>query len=50
MMWMSQGLVIGIDLGATNVRVALGDLEHGIVRMIKERTVSSGTSETLLTN
>jgi len=48
MMWMSQGLVIGIDLGATNVRVALGDLEHGIVRMIKERTASSGTSETLL--
>ena len=48
MMRMSQGLVIGIDLGATNVRVALGDLEHGIVRMIKGRTVSSGTSESLL--
>ncbi|HDJ67244.1 MAG TPA: ROK family protein [Nitrososphaeria archaeon] len=45
---MSQGLVIGIDLGATNVRAAIGSLERGIISVIKERTASSGTSETLL--
>ena len=45
---MSEGLVIGIDLGATNLRAALGDLEHGIVKVVKERTTSSGSSEDLL--
>jgi len=45
---MSKGFVIGIDLGATNLRAALGDSEHGIVRVVKERTVSEGTSEDLL--
>lgn len=45
---MSEGLVVGIDLGATNLRAALGDLEHGIVRVVKERTTSSGSSEDLL--
>ena len=45
---MSEGLVVGIDLGATNLRAALGDLEHGIVRVIKERTTSSRSSEDLL--
>ena len=45
---MSKGLVVGIDLGATNLRAALGDLEHGIVRVVKERTISSGSSEDLL--
>lgn len=45
---MSRDFIIGVDLGATNVRAALGNLEHGIVRVIKERTVSSGTSEHLL--
>jgi len=45
---MSEGLVVGIDLGATNLRAALGDLEHGIVRVVKERTISSGSSEDLL--
>ena len=45
---MSKGFVVGIDLGATNLRAALGDSEHGIVRVVKERMVSEGTSEDLL--
>jgi len=45
---MRKGLVIGIDLGATNLRAALGDSEHGIIRVVKERTISEGTSEDLL--
>jgi glucokinase len=33
------GLVVGVDLGATNIRVALGSVESGILRKVEERTV-----------
>gem|GEM_PF-3295359 len=34
-------LVIGVDLGATNIRAALGNIESGILRRVEEKTVRS---------
>ena len=45
---MSSRLVVGIDLGATNVRAALGSLQHGILRKIEEKTVKDEQPEKLI--
>ncbi|MEN2974317.1 MAG: ROK family protein [Candidatus Caldarchaeales archaeon] len=39
---------IGIDIGATKVRVGIGDLHHGIVKKIEEKTRGE-SSETFVT-
>ncbi|HDD42285.1 MAG TPA: ROK family protein [Nitrososphaeria archaeon] len=36
---MAESLVVGIDLGATNIRAALGSLSSGIIRKLRRRTV-----------
>ncbi|MCD6420839.1 MAG: ROK family protein [Thaumarchaeota archaeon] len=36
---MAGELVIGIDLGATNVRAAIGSLGSGIIKKVKRRTI-----------
>jgi len=45
---MSSGLVVGIDLGATNVRVALGSLGRGILKRVEEKTVRDKRAEKLI--
>ena len=39
---MAGELVIGIDLGATNVRAAIGSLDSGIIKKVKRRTIREG--------
>lgn len=45
---MSSKLVVGIDLGATNVRAALGSLDQGIIKSIGERTIQEPSAEKLI--
>lgn len=45
---MSFSPVVGIDLGATNVRVALGSLDQGIIRSASERTTQEPSTEKLI--
>jgi glucokinase len=42
------GLVVGVDLGATNIRAALGGVESGILRRVEERTVQSESSDDVI--
>jgi len=43
-----SGLVVGVDLGATNIRAALGSVESGILRRVEERTVQSESSDDVI--
>jgi len=45
---MSPDLVIGIDIGATNIRAALGSLDRGIIKKIAEHTVRTGDPEKVI--
>ena len=45
---MSGRLVAGIDLGATNVRVAIGDLASGIIRKIRRKTIQDEVGDALI--
>lgn len=45
---MSSRPVVGIDLGATNVRVALGSLDRVIIRSAHERTTREPSAEKLI--
>ncbi len=45
---MRSGLVVGIDSGATNVRVALGSLGRGILKKVEEKTVRDERAEKLI--
>jgi len=42
------GLVIGVDLGATNIRAALGSIESGILRRVEEKTVQSESPDDVI--
>jgi glucokinase len=43
-----SGLVVGVDLGATNIRAALGSVESGILRRVEERTVQSESPDDVI--
>jgi len=45
---MLSDLVIGVDIGATNLRVALGSLDLGIVRKVMERTPKTENPEKVI--
>jgi len=45
---MSSDLAIGVDLGATNVKVGLGSFERGILKKIEEKTVRGEGAERLI--
>ena len=45
---MAESLVVGVDLGATNIRVALGSLSLGIIKKLRRRTVGEKAEEAVI--
>lgn len=45
---MNTDLVIGVDIGATNIRAALGSSDKGIIRKITERTIRTDDPEKVI--
>ena len=45
---MSTALVVGVDVGATHVRAALGSLESGIIRRVRRMTFRERSGEAVI--